>query len=342
MCPMDLPRSSPGSPASRALLRGARDLLWLAAAMSIVSALLVLFTWLGFRDLDRNRSAVSKARPASVSVADPDPYPALEVSYRSRDARIAARLYLPSGDGPYPALVIAHGSGESRRSQYEYLARGITSRGYALLTYDKRGVGDSEGAYASVGPQNSAAMFELLADDVIAGVEYLAERDDILAERVGVLGISQGGWIGPLAAARSRSISFLVIVSGPAVSVGEEIYYSELTREREGDSRFGVDAELTSRLAAFAGPHGFDPVPVLAKVEVPGLWILGDGDRSIPIPETVQRLESLVAARRPFTLRVLPGVGHDMRHVETGEPAPVTTIASDWLDDLGTQPAVRH
>ena len=335
MCPMDVPRSLPGGPVGRALLRGARDLLWVAAAMGVVSALLVLFTWLGFRDLERHRSAVSQAPRPSVTVADP--VAPQEVAYRSRDARIAARLYLPRGDGPHPALVIAHGSGELRRSGYEHLARGLNSRGYALLTYDKRGVGDSEGAYASVGPQNSAAMFELLADDVIAGVEYLAGRDDILAERVGVFGISQGGWIGPLAAARSRSISFLVIISGPAVSVGEEIYYSSLTREREGDSRVGADPELSSKLGAFPGPHGFDPVPVLAQVEVPGLWILGDGDRSIPIPETVQRLGSLVGAGRPFALRVLPGVGHDMRNVETGEPAPVTTIAADWLDDLGTR-----
>jgi dipeptidyl aminopeptidase/acylaminoacyl peptidase len=182
-------------------------------------------------------------------------------------------------------------------------------------------------------------MFDLLADDVIAGVEYLAGRGDILAERVGVFGISQGGWIGPLAAARSRSISFLVIVSGPVVSVGEEIYYSELTREQEGDSRVGADAELTSRLAAFPGPHGFDPVPVLAKVEVPGLWILGGGDRSIPIPETAKRLESLITAGRPFTLRVLPRVGHGMRDLETGAPAPVASIATDWLADLGTRPS---
>jgi dipeptidyl aminopeptidase/acylaminoacyl peptidase len=326
---MDLPRNLPGTPASRALLRGARDLLWLAAAIGIVSSLLVLLTWLAVRNLERNRPAVSGARPASSSVRGRPT--AQEVAYESHGARIAARLYLPRGDGPHPALVVAHGSGQSRRSQYDDLAGQLLARGYAFLTYDKRGVGDSEGTYSGIGPQSSAAMFDLLADDVIAGIDYLTRRGDIHPERIGVIGISQGGWIGPLAAAKSRAVSFLVIVSGPAVSVGEEIYYSELTGEREGGSRVGSDGELTSRLAEFQGSHGFDPVPVLRGLEVPGLWILGAGDRSIPIPETVERLESLIAAGKPFTLQVLPDVGHEMRNVETGRPAPVVSIAADWL-----------
>ena len=160
--------------------------------------------------------------------------------------------------------------------------------------------------------------------------------------RIGVLGISQGGWIGPLAAQGSRSVSFLVIVSGPAVSVGEENFYSELTGEREDGSRVDSEAELSSRLAAFRGPRGFDPVPVLERLEVPGLWILGAGDRSIPIPETVVRLEALIGAGRPFTLRVLPGVGHGMRNLETGEAVPVSSIATAWLAELEARAVDRR
>jgi dipeptidyl aminopeptidase/acylaminoacyl peptidase len=262
------------------------------------------------------------------------PWTEEDFELRSRGARIAARLYLPSGKGPHPALVIAHGSGEARRDRYEYLAAGLAARGWAFLSYDKRGVGGSEGTYSMIGPENSEAMFDLLADDVVAGIEHLARRDDIDARRIGVLGISQGGWIGPLAATKSRAVAFLVIVSGPVVSVGEEIFYSRLSGEQEGDGRLGSDGELTSKLAAFDGPHGFDPVPVLERLETPTLWILGDGDRSIPIPETVARLETLVGSGKPFAMRVLPGVGHGMSDVATGEPAPVVAIATEWLATL--------
>jgi len=136
-------------------------------------------------------------------------------------------------------------------------------------------------------------------------------------------------------------ISFLVIVSGPTVSVGEEIYYSELTGEREGHSPGDAERDLGARLAGFEGRRGFDPVPVLERIEVPGLWILGEGDRSIPIRETVARLDELIDGGRPFTRQVLPGVGHAMRDLETGERAPVAAIAVDWLQGLRS-PAGRR
>jgi dipeptidyl aminopeptidase/acylaminoacyl peptidase len=322
-------------------VRGARLLLGLAGVLALVSALLVVLTWLGMKSLERGRLAeTTMPRPARAGASEPGT--GADVSYRSRGARIAARLHLPRDDGPHPALVVAHGSGPSRRSQYDDMAAHLAARGWALLVYDKRGVGESEGDYSSIGPANSEAMFDLLAADVVAGVEYLAARADIDSKRIGVLGISQGGWIGPLAATRSPAVSFLVIVSGPVVSVGEEIYYSELTGEREGGDALVTDGDLAAELAAFSGPHGFDPVPVLERLDVPGLWILGAGDRSIPVPETVTRLEGLIAAGRPFTLRVLPDVGHGMRHVATGEPVPVTSIAADWLDARASRSTLRR
>lgn len=338
---MDRPRELSGTPLRRALLRGVRDLLGLTSAVVLACLLVFVVAWLGLRVWQPDSFAGSTS-PGASAARMTDPWAVEDFEYRSRGARIAARLYLPRGDGPHPALVVAHGSGEARRSGYEDLAGQLVAQGFAFLAYDKRGVGDSEGTYSGIGPGNSVAMFELLADDVVAGVGHLAARPDIDAKSIGVLGISQGGWIGPLAAARSPAVSFLVIVSGPAVSVGEENYYSELSGEREGGSREGSDAELTAQLAAFGGPHGFDPVPVLEELRVPGLWILGDGDRSIPIPETVARLETLVAAGRPYKLRVLPGVGHGMRHLDTGEPVPVAAIATEWLTELGVRGTGRR
>lgn len=330
---MDRARNLPGTPGRRALLRNLRVLLGVALVVAGVSSLPVILVWLGLRGSSLDRLAVAHAAPAAAVLRPPRTE---ELVYRSRDARIAARLHLPPGGGPHPALVVAHGSGRTRRDEYRPLAAELAARGYALLAYDKRGVGDSEGVYAGIGPENSEAMFELLADDVVAGVEYLAARADIDRSAIGVIGISQGGWIGPLAAAKSRAVSFLVTVSGPTVSVGEEIYYSSLTGEREG-AELDAEGDHGALLAAFDGRRGYDPVPVLERVEVPGLWILGAGDRSIPIHETVERLDALIEGGKPFSRRVLPGVGHGMRELETGERAPVAAIAAEWLDRLARQ-----
>jgi hypothetical protein len=260
-----------------------------------------------------------------------------EFRYASRDGtQIAARLRLPVGPGPHPLVVVAHGSGRTTRDRYGEVSEAFALNGYAFLSYDKRGVGDSQGAYSGVGPANSAAMFALLADDIIAGAETAAARDDIDADRVGVYGVSQGGWIAPVALSRSDLLGFMIIISGPTVSVGSEIRYSELTGESEGNTARSNDQELSARLAEFEGPHGFDPLATLERLDVPALWILGGADRSIPIPETLARLEVLVEQGRPFQFEVIPDVGHGMRNAFSGERYQTFPRIFRWLvEEIG-------
>jgi hypothetical protein len=65
-----------------------------------------------------------------------------------------------------------------------------------------------------------------LADDVLAGLTYLQSRSDIDPHRIGVYGTSNGGYIAPLAAARSGGrIAFITVRSGSALRVGDNIAY---------------------------------------------------------------------------------------------------------------------
>ncbi len=115
------------------------------------------------------------------------------------------------------------------------------------------------------------------------------------------------------------------------MTVGEEVYYSELSGEREGAGADASDDQLSELLAAYDGPRGFDPLLALEAINVPALWLLGDADRSIPIPETVAILDRLAASGKPYSRRVLPGVGHGMRDVRSGERAPVFAHIFPWL-----------
>jgi alpha/beta superfamily hydrolase len=87
-------------------------------------------------------------------------------------------------------------------------ARFLIRHGMAVLTYDKRGVGGSTGDW-------NTASFEELASDVVAGFRYMKTRDDIDSTHIGLLGVSQAGWVMPLAALRAKDIAFLISVSGP-------------------------------------------------------------------------------------------------------------------------------
>ncbi|MDT7812419.1 MAG: uncharacterized protein QOJ42_2335 [Acidobacteriaceae bacterium] len=64
-------------------------------------------------------------------------------------------------------------------------------------------------------------------------------------------------------------------------------------------------------------PAQYDPMPVLANLEVPQLWILGGQDRDAPPAETIRRLAALRKAGRPITTVVFPEADHGMYEFET-------------------------
>jgi dienelactone hydrolase len=143
---------------------------------------------------------------------------------------LAGTLVLPAGSGQHPAVVLFHGSGPQKRDLF--MARWFADRGIAAVAYDKRGVGESTGNFRAV-------PFMELCDDGLAAIEYLKSRKEIDAKRIGVWGLSQGGWLGPLAASRSADVSFVIAVSGPGVSPGEQmiVYYAnELRSEGVAES----------------------------------------------------------------------------------------------------------
>jgi pimeloyl-ACP methyl ester carboxylesterase len=263
---------------------------------------------------------------------------------KSRGATLAATIRLPdpgaggvakatAGAHPrYPGAVLVHGSGRvTGRELLERAGRRLTAMGFAVLGYDKRGVGGSTGEYTSIGPANSDRMFDLLADDALAGIAALKARRDVDPSRVGLVGFSQAGWIMPLAASRSRDVAFVVIISGPAVSVGEEIAYSKLAGEDPGSEQGIPDAEIERRMKAFKGPHGYDPVPVLRTLGTPSFWVLGEKDRSIPLVRTVSTLEDLARTHsRPITVHVIPGVNHGLTD-STGRQPDVWRPLETWL-----------
>ena len=247
----------------------------------------------------------------SAGTTETDAPRAVDVTFESEGATLAGTLWLPVGDGPHPAMVYVHGSGRQTRRSATGVAAHFNALGVAVLGYDKRGVGASGGVYE--GRDNaSEENLTLLARDAGAGITFLRARADIDGAQVGLWGVSQAGWIVPIAAVLDGEVAFTVLVSGPTVTVGEEIFYSRLTGDDSGQ-RSTLTQEELSRLLREHGPSGFDPRPWLERMTMPGLWILGSADESIPIPETVAILDELIAGGQPFVYRVWDGADHGMR-----------------------------
>jgi pimeloyl-ACP methyl ester carboxylesterase len=137
-----------------------------------------------------------------------------DVRFSNGDVRLDGTLISPAREGKHPAIILVHGSGAENREYMLPFARFLIRHGVAVLGYDKRGVGDSTGDW-------NAASFEDLAGDVVAAFEYLKTRGDINPAQIGLLGVSQAGWVMPLAANRATGIAFLVSVSGAGVPASE-------------------------------------------------------------------------------------------------------------------------
>jgi acetyl esterase/lipase len=121
---------------------------------------------------------------------------------------LGGTLFRPQDPGRYPAVVFVHGAGGGSRSAFIAQAEFLAGAGVVALVYDKRAVG-----YSFVNRD-----FELLADDALAAVRLLRERAEVDPARVGLWGVSEGGWVVPIAASRSASVAFAILVSAPNVS----------------------------------------------------------------------------------------------------------------------------
>jgi len=242
-----------------------------------------------------------------------------EVNFESHGAVLSGTLIWPEGR-PKAAIVLVHGSGpQARLTQF---AKFIAARGFAVFTYDKRGVGRSQGVY--VGDLNtSAANLHLLADDAVAAVRQLARRPELRGRPIGLFGASQAGWIVPLGAANNRNIAFIGLWAGPVCKVSEQYRFQKLTVA-------GADIPPSRReqnIARLTSDGDIDPYASLSRLHIPAMWVFGGKDEQVPTVLSAQRLDGLIKSGHPeFAYRIFPDLAHPALSRESAD------YMLDWLD----------
>ena len=319
--------------------------------------------------------AVHKRPQEDAINAGPAPYVQREVRFNNFGGhnQLSGTLSLPNGEGPFPAVVLVSGTGRNTRDEdvwghkvFLVLADALNRQGFAVLRYDKRGVGGSSGDY-------DAATTADFASDAEAAVAWLKNQAEIDASRVGVLGHSEGGIIAPAVAAADKSVAFVVMIAGPCIRgdklfvlqsamtakaygapedyiarrkiFDQELYSAILSAPSEsaavdrakahvaqGVADKIVDAQEAETLAKDGTTPweryflAYDPAPTLARLTVPVLALNGSLDVQVPAKENLVAAREALKKNPKGTAMELAGMNHLLQDAKTGAPSEYNDI----------------
>lgn len=299
--------------------------------------------------------------------ASPAPlYSVEELTFQSGGNTLHGWLRIPAQagnpGGKLPAILLLQGSGaEDHRAYYgdfDFLADRLAAVGIAAFSYDKEGVGQSQG--------NSDADVPTLALDAGAAFEALRKDARIDPSRVGIYGHSQGAIIEPLVAAAHPDIAVLIDSSGSVIDPGtQEILRTQGQMLADGypqeevasavglqilkfyyaDHRIGWDSYMQAYRPLHDKPWfdmvvgspdsqtapGWDfwkktnavhPVDFWKQVGVPVLALYGEHDTLSPPQVQIGELKLAFTDERGklLTVELVPGVEHNFYRAENGGP----------------------
>ncbi|MEM9680616.1 MAG: alpha/beta hydrolase [Bacteroidota bacterium] len=262
----------------------------------------------------------------SMSIAKAQSQDSIEtkpIKFKSQGIELAGTIYMPKPS--HAAVVLVHGS--DRVPRMTKFAELLAKNGISVLTYDKRGVGESGGIYAGpeVGTNNiSTENLTLLAEDASAAVNILHKYTKGLP--IGLLGFSQAGWIIPIAANKNPSIDFMVLFSCPVITTLEQLRFQFYTNGRSDFWDNHTEEEAREHVKNDPDRYQFtstDPNVALSTLSIPGLWIFGGRDIQIPVGMCIENLNTLKAEGKPFEYVLFSALGHNTASVDTSMPLDV-------------------
>jgi pimeloyl-ACP methyl ester carboxylesterase len=257
-------------------------------------------------------------------------YTIQDIKFESQGVTLAGSILIPKET--FAAVVIVHGSDPVKR-EMEF-AKCLAKEGIAVLTYDKRGVGESGGVYVgpSVGTNNiDAANLNLLSQDASSAVNtfrtYLKDKKI----PIGLVGFSQAGWIIPIAASKNPQIEFMVLFSCPTITTLEQLRFQFYTNGNNNFWENHKEAEAREHIKNDPDKYQFiatDPKITLNTLSIPGIWLFGEKDIQIPVKLCMDQLNTLKAQGKPFEYALFSELGHN---TSSGNITLPFDISIQWI-----------
>ncbi len=277
-------------------------------------------------------------------------YQKVAVEFKHEENYLSGSLVVPEDrSGPFPIVVFVHGDGALPYDAYGYyrpLWNRLAEQGIASFSWDKPGVGSSQGDWENQSMDDRA-------DEVIAAIEMLKKRTDIAPGKIGLIGFSQAGWVLPLVASKSDYPDFMIVVSGAINWMDQGAYLTETRLAHEGFS----DEKIKEAISDFRDSSNkffspsftydeyfqyyhnnavlressgepmslqrfrfvklnwrYDARESLKDIKGPTLAIFGDQDLNVNVSESVRIYKEIFeeSGNRNLTIKVFSGAQHGL------------------------------
>ncbi|MFB0566049.1 MAG: alpha/beta fold hydrolase [Candidatus Aminicenantaceae bacterium] len=285
-----------------------------------------------------------------------------EIKVPSENITLGATLTIPKSRSSlkWPGIVLIHGSGKQDRDEtfglfnatFKEMAQFFSEKGFAVIRYDKRGVGQSGGHFESAGLYDFARDAENVFN-------YMKSRKELNSSLIFLIGHSYGGKVATMVASNRPEVAGLVLLACVASSepynlIRQNKFISEVRGESQHKRKarfeglnFWVEKVKSRELILykdyfsekglskeFQKIQKFNPLPpvwmlqameydqlkTLEKLEMPILIISGTSDWMVPPSETELLEEALERVHHPdFEVSIFPEVDHRFIRIESAE-----------------------
>ena len=321
--------------------------------------------------LNLQRDPIKTNRPQEPE--KPYPYNSEDVTFYNKKDKItlAGTLTTPADKKNFPTVILISGSGPQNRDEeianhkpFLVISDYLTRNGIAVLRYDDRGVGESEGDF-------STATTKDFSEDTEAAIEFLKTKKGINKNKIGLIGHSEGGIIAPMVATNSDDIGYLILLAGQTLE-GDELLLLQkrLIEHKKGVNQIeinssqeifkgaydliksfdGNDKELKEKLKEYFNEKTnnmipkdqltnivksltsswmkfyakYDPAPTLEKIKIPVLALYGKNDLQVPAIENSKVFEEV--DNKNIEIVQLDNLNHLFQESKTGLPGEYSSI----------------
>ena len=317
-------------------------------------------------DIVRDDVAASSSRMLTHSNPTDEP-----ITIPAEGFNIAGTLTRPSKPlAKNPAVVLLAGSNVTDRDSVvagiaimSQLAGALADAGYMVLRFDKRGTGQSGG-------RGESATISDFANDTRVALRWFANRKDVDAKRIALVGHSEGAAVALVTASRDGRVAAVASISGPAstgveLNLEQQSHALDLAKATPEERQQKVELQKAIQAAVLTGTGWdriprqytsadtpwfqsyllYDPAKPLKDVDRPLLILHGELDQQVPVAHA-DRLGALarkVSKSKAIDVVTVQGVNHLLVPATTGEVTEYGTLGdrnvskdvvkslTDWL-----------